>query len=135
MSRSSERRAQVEPLPALVAVAVVCAGLGLYAGIVEDVRRTLGDRDRAGPTLDRCRAALERFGVLRPSRLPAALRAGPAGWRLNVTLSAGDARWAGGPAPPSPGERAGGVERASELASVAAGGRARPGRIRVVVWR
>jgi hypothetical protein len=128
MRRSSDR-AQVEPIPALVAVAVVSAALVTYAGVVGDVRPATGDPSVAASTLERCRNALSSFGVLRPERLDAATGRAPSGWRINVTLSADGRRWSDGDAPPAR------AETASELASVAVNGRPRVGRLRVVVWR
>lgn len=127
--RRSSGRAQVEPIPALVAVAVVAAALVTYAGILDDVRPQSGEPSVVGPTLDRCRNALSSFGVLRPARLDDALASAPAGWRVNVTLASDGRRWSAGDAPPAR------AEAATEPASVAVDGRPRTGRLRVVVWR
>jgi len=48
MSRSSARRAQVEPLPALVAVAVLCLAVGAYASVRAGVAPVGG----SGPPAD-----------------------------------------------------------------------------------
>lgn len=53
ITQSSRRRAQSEPLAALIAVTVVCAALSLYAGTVTSVLPTLGsDRAVAEPAAD-----------------------------------------------------------------------------------
>ena len=132
MSRSSTRsgtRAQVEPSVALVAVFAVCAGLTLYA-VVLDGAIVGSDRDLSRPTLDRAHDALDESGVVDSDSLAAAHAAGPDGYRLNVTLTTPDGRWTAGPVPP---RRA---DAATRRVSVALGPtRAVPGTLCVGVWQ
>lgn len=136
MSRSSGK-AQVEPVVALVATLVVTAGLGLYAGGVDrhldrvDQRTTdAATATLAHQTADRVADTARVDGTVRPGRLSTAVTSGPAGYRLNATLRTRTGRWTAGP--PTP-EDAVGVER---RVTVQLGpGRARPGSLRVWVWR
>ncbi len=129
MSRSSARRAQVEPTAALVAVLAVGAGLTLYTGAIGDVSAPAGE-GVAPIAVDGVRDAASTAGVLDPTLLPAAVRrATPRGHRLNATLAAGGRRWAAGPPRQEPGTRAT-VRVSVRLAP----GRVRPGTLRVVVW-
>ena len=136
MSRSSGR-AQVEPVVALVATLVVTAGLGLYAGGVDRHlervdRRTAEEATTtlAHQTADRVADTARVDGTVRPGRLSAATASAPAGYRVNATLRTRTGRWTAGP--PAP-EDAVGVER---RVTVHLGpGRARPGSLRVWVWR
>jgi hypothetical protein len=130
MSRSSGR-GQVEPLPALVAVGAVCLGLSLYAGALDSQFPAPRGPDPRG-ALDAVHDHAAADGVVDPDALASA--PAPEGRRLNVTLMAGERRWAVGPAPPgaSPPRGAG---RAARRVSVRFGpGDVRPGRMRVVVW-
>lgn len=129
MSRSSARRAQVEPTAALVAVLAVGAGLSLYAGVLGDVSG-LEEAGVAPTAVDSIRDAASTAGVLAPGRLPDAVRrATPRGRRLNATLAAGGRRWTAGPPRPDADDRA--TVRTSVRLSP---GRVRPGELRVVVW-
>ncbi len=130
MSRSSARRAQVEPLAALAAVLVLGVALGAYVGALDAALPDPTDRNRAEPALRRATDALRPDGVARPARLRTATDAGPAGYRANVTLAAGDRRWAVGPSPPASADTA-----ARRLPVRVAPGRVRSGRLRVEVWR
>lgn len=126
MSRSSDR-AQVEPLPALVAVGAVCLGLSLYAGVLVD-RLPPSPGPDADVALDVVHDHAAEDGVLDPDRLSTAPT--PDGRSRNVTLVVQDRRWTVGPSP-----TAGRGDRARQTASVRLGpGRVRPGRLRVVVW-
>lgn len=129
MSRSSGR-AQVEPLVALVAVAAVCLGLSLYAGVLDDVLRDRSERATPETVADRALAAVAPAGVARPALLPEAAATAPDGYRVNATLLTGDRRFAAGPAPPA------GARTATRPTGVrVAPGDVRPGALRVVVWR
>lgn len=122
-------RAQVEPVAALVAVFAVCVGLALYAGVLSSVVPAT-DRDLAAPTLDRVHDRLSTGGVAVPGRLDLASAAGPAGYELNVSLTADDEDWSVGPTPP-----VGAADTASRTTGVrVAPGRVAPGRLRVVIW-
>ncbi|WP_254543355.1 DUF7285 family protein [Halomarina pelagica] len=130
MSRSSARRAQVEPVAALLAVVVLCLAVSLYAGVVTDFVAT--DSNADGTTAiaaDRAVALVAPAGVATPADLPAAVDAAPAGYRLNATLDAGGERWHLGPAAPPT------APRATRPVSVRlAPGRVVPGTLAVVVW-
>ena len=128
MSRSSARRGSVEPIAAVAALLAVTAGLGLYAGVLDDARPET-DRDVATPTLDRVYDRTSELAVVVPDGIDAARRAGPDGYRVNVTLWADGRRWTAGPEPPAR------ADRASRSVSVRlAPGRLRAGRLRVEVW-
>lgn len=130
MSRWSAEppRAQVEPLPALVAVFAVGVALSAYAGQLDAALPT-PDRNLADPTVERAERAITAVGIADPDELRAGLRAGPEGYRLNLTLAANGRTWHAGPTPPPSAD-------AADLAvSVRLGpGRIRPGRLRVEVW-
>ena len=131
MSRSSGR-AQVEPLAALVALAVVCAGLSLYAGAL-DGALALGRSDdadsSAAPVVDRVRTHLAPAGVADPDGLDGVVGLAPDGRRLNATVACRHRTWATGPEPPA------GADRATESVAVRlAPGRVEPCRLAVVVW-
>jgi hypothetical protein len=138
MSRSLDEeshRAQVEPLAALVAVFAVGAALTAYAGVLGATLST-SDRDLAGPTVERVeRAVGDESGVLAPDALDSGLRAGPDGYRLNLTLRTGGRTWHAGPVPPQRGDSADAADSVRRTVSVRiAPGRIRPGRLRAVVW-
>jgi len=130
MSRSSDR-GQVEPLAALVVLLAVCAAVSTYAAALDGASHE-GDRDLATPTLDRVVDRLAAGGVADPDRRGRARHAGPAGYRLNVTVAAAGQRWFAGPTPP--GHRADTDTAARSLSVRLAPGRIRPGRVRVEVW-
>lgn len=128
MSRWSGR-AQVEPLAALAAVFAVGVALSTYAGVLDSTLPT-SDRDLAGPTVERVERRASDAGVLDPDSLAGGLRAGPDGYRLNLTLTAAGRTWSAGP--PAPAS----ADAASTTVSVrVAPGRVRPGRLRAEVWR
>jgi hypothetical protein len=130
MSRSSAR-GQVEPIAALVCLLAVCVAVATYATALAGAGYET-DRDVATPTLDRVVDRLAAGGVAVPGRTERARRAGPAGYRLNVTVAAAGERWHAGPRPP--GRRAD-TDTATRTISVRlAPGRIRPGRVRVEVW-
>ncbi|AXG06504.1 hypothetical protein DU500_08760 [Haloplanus rubicundus] len=130
MSRSSAR-GQVEPIAALVCLLAVCAAVSTYATALAGAGYET-ERDVATPTLDRVVDRLAAGGVAVPDRTERARRAGPAGYRLNVTVAAAGERWHAGPRPP--GRRAD-TDTAGRTISVRlAPGRIRPGRVRVEVW-
>ncbi|MDR5673408.1 hypothetical protein RH858_09645 [Halalkaliarchaeum sp. AArc-GB] len=133
-------RAQASPVPALVALLAVIAGVAVYAGVVADVAAVAGD-DRTGSdrtaetTLDTLRSAASDGDVVDPERLQDAATDGdvmPTGFESNVTLAvAGDVGWTVGPAPP---DRP--VHRADRTVAVRIGpGEIRRGTLRVRVWQ
>lgn len=133
MSRSSGR-GQVEPTAALVALLAVCVGVSTYAATLEGAGYG-SDRDVADPTLDRVVDRLAAGGVADPTRRRRARHAGPAGYRLNVTVAAAGRRWHAGPTPPAGANERHGIDTASRPLGVRlAPGRVRPGRVRVEVW-
>ncbi|MFB6122681.1 MAG: hypothetical protein ABEJ78_04420 [Haloferacaceae archaeon] len=128
MSRSSARRAQVEPTAAIAAVLVVCAGVGLYANVLHGAIPE-SNRDVAPTTLARVYDTVAPDGVVVLSRLDDAHDVGPRGYRLNVSVRANDTGRGVGPTPPPT------AEGASRLVSVRLGpARVVPGRLRVEVW-
>jgi hypothetical protein len=129
MRRSSDE-GQTEPLAALVALAAVCAGLSLYAGVLP---AAVDDRPRdpAPTVLERVHDDLTEAAVVAPRRLPETVdRRLGGGWRYNVSLRSDGTRYHAGPTPPPE------TSRASRRVSVAGdGGAVRPGRLVVEVWR
>ena|SRR6056297_725855 len=132
MSRSSDsdaaNRAQVEPLAALAAVFAVGVALTTYTGVLDATFPT-PDRNLADPTVERANRALAETGVADPKALAAGLRAGPEGYRLNLTLQAAGRSWHAGPTPPPSADAA-----ALAVSVRVAPGRVRPGRLRAEVW-
>lgn len=128
--RRSSGRGQIEPIAALAAVLAVAAGLTLYAEALSGI----GPDDPADGTaeraLDRIERRLRTAGVVTPDALDGVDEAVPEGWRVNVTLTAGDRRWGVGTAPPPDARRA--VRR---VAIRDGSGQIDPGRLAVVLWR
>jgi hypothetical protein len=123
-------RAQAGPLPALVATVVVGAALALYASGLYGAFPGPSDPRVAEPTLERAARALVDDGVADPDDLASALAAGPRGYDVAVTLSAGENRWRVGPASPPD------VATAARPVSVrVAPGVVVAGQLRVAVWR
>ena len=131
MSRSSAR-GQVEPVAALAVLLAVSSAVSAYAVALDDVGAERRDeRELAGPTLDRVTDVLVTGGIADPTRTARAHRAGPDGYRVNVTVAAAGRRWHVG-GTPSPGAT---TDAASRSVGVRLGpGRVRPGRVRVEVW-
>lgn len=130
MSRSSTRRAQVEPTAALVAVLAVATGLVLYAGALDGALPADDDARRvAEPTLSRVHERLTSTGVADPSALNRTRTVGPDGYHVAVTLAADGERWRVGPAAPSTAATA-----ARPVSVRVAPGVVVAGRLRVEVW-
>lgn len=123
-------RGQVDPLPALLAVAVVGLALSLYAGVLP--RATTDDEadETAAVTLGTVCERICDGGRVDPESLARGLAAAPDGYRLRVVLRADGREWTAGPAPP---DAAATAERAVTVAL--APGETVPGRLRVAVWR
>ncbi|WP_250873469.1 DUF7285 family protein [Halomarina rubra] len=125
------RRAQVEPLAALLALTVVCTGLSLYAGVLDGaLDRGVDEHDStADLAADHVRARLAPAGVAAPARLDGVGAAAPDGYHLDATLTCRDEEWTTrATAPPS-------ADRVTEPVSVrVAPGRVRPCRLTVAVW-
>lgn len=130
MSRSWARRAQVYPTAALAATFAVVVGLGLYAGALTDATPGRDGRELATPALDRAHEALSPDGtVVLPDRVGSARRAGPDGYRTNVTVRTAARRWHAGPVPPES------AETATRSVGVRLGpADVRAGTLRVEVW-
>lgn len=129
MSRSSGR-AQVEPVAALVAVAVVSLALGLYAGVLDSASPGQQERHVPETALAAVEDRIAPAGVVRPERVPGAPAAGPTDYETNVSVTADDRQWTAGPGPPAT------AGNASRRVSVrAAPARVVAGRLRVAVWR
>lgn len=123
-------RAEMGPLPALVATVVVCAALALYAtGLYASFPESTDPRV-AEPTLERAATALAPDGVVDPDRLSDALSSTPAGYESAFVLSTGDDRWRVGPASPPDAATA-----ARPVTVRIAPGVVVDGRLRVEVWR
>ncbi|USZ68912.1 hypothetical protein NGM10_04045 [Halorussus salilacus] len=130
----SSGRAQVEPLAALVAVFAVGLAVSAYAGVLDSALPT-PDRNLADPTVERAERAVTDAGVVAPDELAGGLDAGPDGYRLNLTLVAGDRTWHAGPRAPPTVDSAAASDAAEVTVSVrVAPGRVRPGRLRAEVW-
>lgn len=127
MSRSSAR-GQVEPTAALVVLLAVCGAVSTYATVLGGAGYE-AERDVAVPTLDRVVDRLATGGVADPAQRRRARHAGPAGYRVNVTLAAAGRRWHAGPSPAEDADTA-----TRTLGVRLAPGRVRPGRVRVEVW-
>lgn len=133
MRRSSDNGG-TEPLAALVAVAVVCSAVSLYAGLFPvptsaDQRAAAAER-----LLDHVYERTTETGVVRPGwleRLPSE-RQWHGRWRVNVTVETGPVTWRRGPSPPAGASNVGTATRQVSVRQLS--GRVRPGRLRVVVW-
>jgi hypothetical protein len=131
MSRSSAREAQVEVLPALVAVVVVCLAVGAYATVRADALPGVNEDAPADAVLADAvdEATPADAVVVEPGRLDAAAVA-PSGYAVAVTVTAGDREWAAGPESPPPD-----AATASTRVPVRTGaGHVHPGRLTVEVW-
>jgi hypothetical protein len=128
---SSDGRGQVDPLPALVAVAVIGVALSLYASVLAG--RPGGGGERGATAEVTLGAVCERIcdgGRVAPDRLRDGLAAAPEGYRLRITLRADGTEWTVGPTPPDD------TAVAERTVSVRLGpGETVPGRLAVVVWR
>jgi hypothetical protein len=122
---SSVSRAQIEPLPALVAVSAFVAAVGLYAGafsaVPQDTDRNVEERALASVVESATTA-----GVLSPA---AVQNDPPNGYEMAVVVRADGTVWRTGSAPP---ERA---PSATEQVLVRTDRGEQMGRIRVWVWR
>jgi len=129
VSRSSGR-AQVEPVAALVAVAVVSLAVGLYTGVLDSALPGQQKRHVPETALSAVEDHVAPAGVVRSRLVSEAPDSGPTGYRTNVTVTAGERRWTAGPVPPrTAGNATGRVSVRTAPARVVAG------RLRVAVWR
>lgn len=130
MSRSSARRAQVEPVAAVVAVLALCLAIAAYgvvsAGVLPDSKSSAP----ASQVLDAAADAASTEGsvVVSPSRLSADVA--PVGYEAALRLSADDRTWTAGASDPPPE-----AASASRRVPVRVGpGDVVPGRLTVEVW-
>lgn len=130
----ADARAQLEPVPAVVAALVVVAALATYVGALDEALDRYGpERDLATRALDAVGDHLRQDGAAIPSRLRTADSVAPSGRRLNVTLASAGRRWDVGPPVPDPTVRT--VDRARRRIAVRrAPGRVRTGWLEVTVW-
>lgn len=126
-------RGAVLPIPALLAAAVVCAALSLYATALYD--RTPGqERSVVRPATADALERVSESGVVAPSRLDAGLAAIPNGYEANLTVLAEGERWSAGPAPPGDVTK-GDAQIATRAVTVRVGqGQLRPGEFEVILW-
>lgn len=119
----------IEPLPALAAVLVLGIALGVYADAMASVDPARSASGTAAATLQSVHDRVSEDGAALPGRVPDARDAGPAGYRVNLTLSTGSSLWSAGPTPPDRATEAGRTTpvRIDQWT-------VRPGRLRVVVW-
>lgn len=122
---SSASRAQIEPLPALVAVSAFVAAIGLYAGAFSTVPLDT-DRDVEERALASVVESGSTAGVLSPETVQ---NEPPNGYEMAVVVRAGGAAWRTGSVPP---ERA---PSTTEQVLVRTDRGEEMGRIRVWVWR
>lgn len=131
MSRSSARRGQVEPIPALAAVAMLGLALSAHATVLDAAALDTDPRPPAAPLLQTVVADLRAGAIVDPTDATNAVRRLPGDYRVNLTIHAGVRVWAAGPTPPSAG-----VSVAQRRLPVRIRpGVVRPGRITVRVWR
>ena len=136
-SFSTADRAAVEPLAALVAVAVVGLALGLYAGALDDAAPD-DSRAAAEAALDRAERATSVGGVVDPDRLRGVEE--KLGTAVAVELEAGGERWLAASSPEAPGPADVRPRDAVVIAERRVTVRVAPGRnvrgtLRAVVWR
>ena len=130
MSPWSKRRAETEPLVAIVAVFAVAVGLVTYAGLLDTALPASTERNLARPALQEAYAELAPAGVVEPKRLTTDTVDGPDGYRVRVTITTDRGDWNAGPS------RQPKATIASRPVSVRVrAGVNRPGRLSVAVWR
>jgi hypothetical protein len=131
MSRSSARRAQVEPVPAVVAVLALCLAVTAYGTVSAGVLPDAGASAPGEQVLEDAVDAATPTGsvVVSPSRLTGGVA--PVGYEAGVRLSAGERSWTAGASDPPPE-----AATASQRVPVRLGaGTVRPGRLTVEVWQ
>lgn len=128
-------RGGVLPIPALIAAAVVCLAVSLYATTLLD-RTPKQERTVVEPAADGALDRASDAGLVEPSRLDASLSALPDGYEGNVTVRVEGQRWTSGPTPPNGATTANGEAAATDrTVSVRVDrGRVRPGTFELVIW-
>lgn len=133
MRRSSDS-GQTEPLAALVALAAVCLGVALYAGVLDAAaRESPQTREIAETTLDHVHRAVATAGVVDVTGIASATATGvgaPAGWQVNATVRSASFEWQYGSAPPPHAD-----QTRRRIAVDHGNGTIRSGVLRVAVWR
>lgn len=131
MSRSSARRAQVEPLAALVAVAVLCLAVGAYGAVRADVLPA-GDSDAPANAVlsETVDAATPQNSLVVDPQLLDAAAVPPPGYEATITVTTGNQTWRSGPDNP-PADAASATRRVPVRVGP---GSVRPGRVVVEVW-
>jgi len=122
---SSAGRAQIEPLPALVAVSAFVAALGFYAVAFHGVPADT-DRNVEGLALAHVVASASTGGVLVPDAIDPEP---PHGYEMATVVRADGGVWRTGPRPPD------GAPSATTTALVRTDSGEQVGRVRVWVWR
>ncbi|MFB6153914.1 MAG: hypothetical protein ABEJ27_06645 [Halodesulfurarchaeum sp.] len=124
---SSARRAQVEPLPALVALAVFAMALSVYGVAFGNVLPA--SQETSGSAIGtKALAAVTEGTVVRPGRLEAGVQSAPSGHRVAIVVRVEDRIWRAGPSPPTD------AHTISRTVIIRTADGARPGRIRVSTW-
>lgn len=132
MSRSSDRRAQTDPLVALVAILAVVAGSGLYMATFSTLPTASPDRNWAGPALERASATLTEGTIVDPSQLNQTLADSvvPSARAVRIVIESENRTWSTEPVT-SDGDR----DIAARLVPIRIGPDSiRLGRLRVAVW-
>ena len=130
MSLWSRRRAETEPLVAIVAVFAVAVGLTVYVGVHNGTLPSETERDVASPTLQRAYTALAPAGVVEPDRLSPDAFDGPEGYHVRISITTGGGEWHVGPDTPPEANVA-----ARPVTVRVAPGVNRPGQLEVAVWQ
>ena len=128
-----DSRGAVLPIPALIAAAVVCLALSLYATTLHD-RDPGVDRSVIRPATADALETASDTGVVTPARLDEALAAIPAGYEANLTLRAEGERWSAGPEPPGSVSNSGAQATTRVVTARVGQGQLRPGEFEVVLW-
>ena len=130
MSPWSRRKAETEPLVAIVVVFAVVIGLTTYTGLLNATLPASTERNLARPALQEAYAELAPMGVVEPERLTTDTVNGPDGYRVRVTITTDGTEWQTGSSRPPK------ATVASRPVSVRVrAGMNRPGRLSVAVWR
>lgn len=131
MSRWSARRAQVEPVAAVVAVLALCLAVAAYGVVSAGVLPERGASAPAEQVLDDAVEAATPSGsvVVSPSRLAGGVA--PTGYVARLRLVAGERTWTAGSDDPPPE-----AESATRRVPVRVpSGDVQPGRLTVAVWQ
>lgn len=124
---SSACRGQVEPLPALLALAAFAVALSLYGTTLEGVP-VLDDPSVPDSEIDSVVATLDEGTVVQPGRLDRLAGYSDQSNRQAVAITAGGSTWRRGPRPPAD------AQSASRRVLVDTPDGIRPGTVRVSTW-